>query len=146
MYPLWNASSFCFEVPDCNQKSTSAFLTWHVPICYHPKLTFPPSLFFPSSLPSYSPQIYFYHEDQMFLHLIRHRHVNCIRLHVNSAASWIRNLKSSKKDNLPFIDFIHIEMYDQSQSLNLHLTFTAAQLTLVCIPALCEKGRPLWLD
>jgi len=37
-------------------------------------------------------------------------------------------------------------MYDQSRSLNLHLTFTAAQLPLVCITALCEKARPLWLD
>lgn len=67
---------------------------------------------------------------------MRQRHVSCIKLHINSAASGIRNLKSSKKDNLPFICFIYIEMYDQSQSLNLHLTFTAAQLTLVCIPAL----------
>lgn len=79
----------------------------------------------------------------MFLHLIGQKHVNCIKLCVNPTASWIRNLKSSKKDNLPFIGFIHIEMYDQSQSLNLHLTFTAAQLTLVGIPALCEKARPL---
>lgn len=62
---------------------------------------------------------------------------------VNSAASWRTYLKSREKDNLSFIGFIHIEMYDQSQSLNLHLTFTAAQLTIVSVPALCEKAMPL---